>query len=415
MTGRAPLARHLASPVPLRPRCPRGLVHALLVLAIACDQQGPASDTGDLTTTFDTINGVIHVTNVGTAPEWRLTPVVSIGPKSLTETGSPDEFGRVSSATLGPEEELYIADMMNSEVRVFGLNGDHRRTFGRDGEGPGEFTNLYSVAWVGDRLLALDYNLGRITEFSAEGEPLGQRQTIGRYGGPPARLRFFHVGPDETYAITLIAGEDGLDQLFARHDGRGATGDTLPALASTLTQPSSIVCEHNDGWIWGVAIPFASALVQHPGPGGTMYTAVTGDYRIAVVRGADTLRVIERTLPSEPISDVEWEMGNKEFRDFLAETPGAECEPRRPIRPDAKPFIGDLFIAPDGKLWIEVVRTGGNRWELFDTVGRLLGSFAVVPRKEDAAPAFGPDHLVTIRRDSLDLDHVEVWRIDRGL
>ena len=373
-----------------------------------------APATPDLTTTFDTINGVIHVTNVVTAPQWHLTQVVSIGPKSLTETGSPDEFGGVSSAALGPDEELYIADMVNSEVRVFGLDGNHRRTFGRAGEGPGEFTSLYSVAWVGDRLLTLDYNLGRITEFSAAGEPLGQRQTVGRYGGPPARLRFFHVGPDETYAITLVAGDDGLRQLYARHDGRGATGDTVPALASTLTRPSSIVCEYNEGWIWGTEIPFASAFVQHPGPGGVMYTAVTGDYRIAVVQGADTLRVIERTLPAEPIPDEEWEAGIQEFRDFIAETPGAECDPRRPTRPEAKPFIGDMFIAPDGKLWVEVVRAAGNRWELFDPEGRLLGSFPVVPRKERAAPAFGPDHLVTIRQDSLDLDHVDVWRIDRG-
>lgn len=396
--------------------CARSSLYLIVAaLATACEPSDPTSGAPNLTTTFDTINGVVHVTNMGTPPQWQLTPVVSIGPKSLTETHSPGEFGRVSSATLGPDEELYIADMLNSEVRVFDMDGDHRRTFGRDGEGPGEFKSLYSVAWVGDRLLTLDYNLGRITEFSAQGEPLGQRQTIGRYGGSPARLRFFHVGPDETYAITLVAGEGGLSQLFARHDARGATGDTLPALASSLTQPSSIVCEYNDGWIWGIAIPFASAFVQHPGPGRTMYTAVTDDYRIAVVRGADTLRVIKRALPAERISDEEWEASNQEFRSFIAETPGAECEPRRPTRPDAKPFIGDLFIAPDGKLWIEVVRTGGNRWELFDTDGRLLGSFAVVPRKEDATPAFGPDHLVTIRQDSLDLDHVDVWRIDRGV
>ena len=61
-----------------------------------------------------------------------------------------------------------------------------------------------------------------------------------------------------------------------------------------------------------------------------------------------------------------------------------------------------------------MIRTAGNRWELFDAEGQMLGTFPVRPRKEWAAPAFGPDHLVTIRQDSLDLDHVDVWRIDRG-
>ena len=40
------------------------------------------------------------------------------------------------------------------EVRVFGLDGQHLRTFGRDGEGPGEFGDITSLAWVRDRLLA---------------------------------------------------------------------------------------------------------------------------------------------------------------------------------------------------------------------------------------------------------------------
>lgn len=90
------------------------------------------------------------------------------------------------------------------------------------------------------------------------------------------------------------------------------------------------------------------------------------------------------------------------------------ADPPRPTRPEAKPFIEGIYISPDGKLWVEVLRTAGNRWELFDTGGRLLGTFPVRPRKEDAAPVFGPDHLVTIRQDSLDLDHVDVWRIDRA-
>ncbi len=31
-----------------------------------------------------------------------------------------------------------------------------------------------------------------------------------------------------------------------------------------------------------------------------------------------------------------------------------------------------------------------------------------------SVPAFGPDHMVTIRQDSLEIDYVDIWRIDRG-
>ena len=67
-------------------------------------------------------------------------------------------------------------------------------------------------------------------------------------------------------------------------------------------------------------------------------------------------------------------------------------------------------MAPDGKLWVEVMRTAGNRWEIFDTEGKLLGSVPAPPRRDNRVPAFGPDYLLTIRRDSLDLDHIDVWR-----
>ena len=100
------------------------------VLVSACDQGGPGS-FGNLTTTIDTIDtidGVIRVTNTGTPPEWQLTQVVSIGPKTLAVgDGGPEEFGRVSSASLGPDEAVFVADAGNREIRVFGLDGVHRR------------------------------------------------------------------------------------------------------------------------------------------------------------------------------------------------------------------------------------------------------------------------------------------------
>ena len=169
------------------------------------------------------------------------------------------------------------------------------------------------------------------------------------------------------------------------------------------------MCHYEDA-ISFFTIPFAPQFVQHPGPGGLIYSALTSSYRIAVTRneGADTLRVIERPLPSEPIGDDEWEAGNEEFEEFRKQRRSASCEPSGPIRPDTRPLIEHIFIAPDGRLWVEVMRTAGNRWEVFDAEGRLQASVPAPPREERVVPAFGPDYLLTTRRDSLDLDHVDV-------
>ena len=402
--------------MPTRPRSPHVPLFPLLfilatVLAVACEQD-PASGADDLTTTIDTINGVLHVTTAGTPPEWRLTQVVSIGPSSVTEQETPDEFGRVSSVALGPDGTVFVADAANHEIRVFGLDGEHLRTFGRQGEGPAEFTSIYSIAWVGDRLLVFDPPLGRIGEFSAEGEWLGQRTTTGGLTG--TGIRFYSVGADEVFRYAL--GSD-MESQWVGLDSRGDTGDTLPYLRAAEDLPGAtpaIVCQYERA-IGFYPHTVGAKFVQQPASGGIMYSAWGYFYRIAATAAdGDTLRVIERDLPTEPITDGEWAAGSADFEEFRERRPDASCNPRSYSRPGRKPFIEEIFVAPDGKLWVEVIRTAGNRWEFFDTEGRLLGGVPAVPYKERTVPVFRGGHLVTIRQDDLDLDHVDVWRLERA-
>lgn len=382
-----------------------------LVAVIGCGNESPAT-RGDLTISVDTVGNIIRVYNAGTPLDWHLAPVVSIGPKSLAETGAPEEFGRVNSVALGPPGAVFVADGLNREIRGFGLDGAHLRTFGRNGEGPGEFRSLYSLAWVSDRLLTLDSSLGRIGEFSAEGEWLGQQRVEGSVSGSVDHIRFRPVSADQVYRLGFMRQGTGVTSVLVGHDARGETGDTL----SWLQPPAGstgILCTH-DPLITFFDSPFGSRLVQHPGEDGVHYSAMTDVYRIAVTRNpTDTLRIIERSLSEEPISNEEWAAANREFEEFLAEHPNATCDPRRPNRPPRKPLIEDIFFAPDGTLWVEVIRTAGNRLEVFDPEGRLLGSVPAPSRKQGSVPAFGAGHLVTVRRDSLDLDHVDVWRVER--
>ena len=383
-------------------------------LAAACDQETSTAGGGDLATTFDTIGGGVHVTNTGTPPRWQLTPVVSIGPKSLTEQQTPDEFGSVSAVALGPGETVFVADNTNLEVRVFGFDGAHLRTFGRSGQGPGEFRSLYSLAWVGDRLVTFDPHQGRIGEFSADGEWLGQRRTAGGLTGSPAFIRFFPVGEDEAFRF---ARDPDLGVRWVGFDSGGETGDSVSFLTAPEDLPGQvepIFCTWEDGRIGLYPHTVGAKFVQHPGSGGVMYSAHGYFYRVAVTQDeGDTLRVIERTLPTEPVSDEEWATGSAEFDEAMERWPGGSCNPRSYNRPERASFINEVFVSPDGKLWVEVIREAGKRWEFFDPEGRLLGSVPAVPFKERTVPVFRGDHLATVRQDDMDLDHVDVWRLER--
>lgn len=226
-------------------------------------------------------------------------------------------------------------------------------------------------------------------------------------------IRFWRTGIDEAYYLTrALVSAPGRWSEFVGVHSRGETGDTLLQFAGPSV--ATIRCEPSRDRSSGFAIPFGAKLVQRPGPGGLMHSAMTDAYRIALTdANDDTVRVIERSLPAEAISDEEWDDGNTRYRALRDTFPLMRCDPLRPPRPDAKPFIEQIDIAYDGSLWVEVIREGGNLWEVFDTDGRLLAGLPAPP-KGHLPPAINADHVLTVRKDELGLDHVDVWRIDRG-
>jgi len=389
---------------------------ALLAAGCATDAGNPGS-AGSLATAVDTVGTWVRVVNSGDPPERGLALVATIGPGAETDAEGPGDFGAAASVAFGPDDqEVYVADRLNCEIRVFGIGGRHRRTFGRCGEGPGEFTrSLHSIAWVGDKLLAFDFGGGRIGELAGDGEWLGQRR-VDAVGRGSSYYALYRTGPDEAYAQALAVRTDrgGLGYAFFGHDADGATTDTVWSLRP-LAVTTGMVCTREDEGSTFVDFfenPYAPSLLQHPGPGGTLWSAVTSEYRVVVARGDDTLRVIERDLAPEPVADEEWDAVLRQFETWLEDRPGVACEPRRPERPAAHRLVEGLFLDAGGYLWVEVARAGARRWELFDAEGRLLAQLPAGNRKKHLLPAFGARHLATIREDGLGRDHVDVWRIE---
>lgn len=67
-------------------------------------------------------------------------------------------FQRIVSVARGEEGNLVVADAGWGEIRVFDSGGEHVRTIGREGEGPGEFQSL-SGAWPGSEGAAADHRI----------------------------------------------------------------------------------------------------------------------------------------------------------------------------------------------------------------------------------------------------------------
>ncbi len=156
-------------------------------------------------------------------------------------------------------------------------------------------------------------------------------------------------------------------------------------------------------------------MFEHPTVGGSVMTAWSAQYAIALVDpNGDTVRVIEREREPVPISNAEWEDATREFEDFKEEWPGAECEPRGFPRPEFKHAFTNLLLDVDGRLWVEAVTPSGTEWDVFSTDGRLVGTVVGFDYDRSLAPALNGDDIVWISRDSLGVQRVHLARLFEG-
>jgi len=102
-----------------------------------------------------------------TPPRWSLVPELRIGGEAAT--GPEYEFTTIRDIAIGPGGAIYVTQGQEQEIRVYDAQGKYVRTIGRQGGGPGEFTGLGSIGFVGDTLYTMDFRQRRITLYRADG------------------------------------------------------------------------------------------------------------------------------------------------------------------------------------------------------------------------------------------------------
>jgi hypothetical protein len=304
-----------------------------------------------------------------------------------------------------------VADALSHDIRVFAPDGSLMSRIGREGQGPGEFLAVYSLAWVGDILLALDLGNGRVAELAPSGEWLGTRAAPGRVSGSPALLRFYAVDDLTVYQWSLNATGTGAQRVWIEHRPGGVSAEWAQ-LRLEPPGPTGIRCNAPDGSISFFEMPFGGRLLQHPAGPGMTYVAWTRDYRIALLDAqGDTLRVIERESTKVPITDVEWDAARSEYAAFVDKWPGATCDPSNVPRPDSKPAFRNLLMDTSGRLWVEAYTERGLVWEVFDREGLLAGTVPGFDYDSRVAPSIRDQVVTWVDADSLGVQRVRVARL----
>jgi len=343
-------------------------------------------------------------------------------------------FGFVADVAFGPDSTIYVLDGMNAEVRVFDLDGKHLRTFGRKGQGPGEFQLPNRLAVSDEYVRVNDPPQGRIVWFTLDGQHVETSRSPGAELGLTAVLPLRHgiwLGAKDsritTHGVEPLIG--GSRAYVARHGAAFRASNAL--VVGTFRQDAlqfDTIFQYDHGSImylmpgrgfgffgprwgsgggWGVAGDTLVLLVD----------AFQGEIRsLAVTEGGLIPRGnLQLPITPEPLSEREWRAVERVERLERDLSPGLHL-----VGPPFRAQLGGPIVTESGEVWVRRLHTDPTQQsqpsESTYFVVRLdHGSYEEreLPTGFTLRAGKG-DLLLGVRRTELGVFYVEVWRTGGG-
>lgn len=337
--------------------------------------------------------------------------------------GSPEyQLFRVSGGTVLDDGRVAVMNAGTREIRVFDGRGGFLATFGSEGEGPGEFMNPTLLGRIAeDSLVVFDTGLRRASLVDVE----------------TGAMRSFTVAP-EGVAFPVPQGVDANGSIVFgggmafNSDGGFPTGRVrLPAAwvsVDRLGELRASLGEHLSFEMWAQAgpagfsartLPFGRNTVGSTGDGevclgssdhyeimcketnsGTMVRIIRVDRAARTVTQRDRDAYVESEL-----EDADTENQRRDFMALMAEMPV----------PATMPAYGAMVHDEAQNLWVMDYAPLGQHsertWTVFDPSGRAIGR--VVTPAGARVLEVGADYVLTLTRDEMDVESVQVYQLDR--
>lgn len=354
---------------------------------------------------------------------WRLSaePALTIGE---VEGDDAQLLNRVFSADVLPDRRIVLSNSGSHEVRIYSPSGVLETTFGREGQGPGEFGDFSSMrllATSADTIAVSDERLSRVHIFDTGGAYVRTLRpvVVDGFGRPGLHGRFstgewLGFMPVGTGALSgdpgdLIRSEFG----FLVYEPGLSTARELGRVAGR----PRVVNELGGGSIHFPFIP----LTPEP------IFAVRGEFLYLNVRGTTELREIAAT--GELTRIIRWRRSRTPTGDiwarFSEEFLQEVSEDRRPAYarlldrsgipiPDSVPALSEVVVDDLGHIWAQHYRlpwTAERRWSVFDPEGRWLGD--IVTPERLTVFAIGQDYVMGRHVDDLGVERLMLYDLAR--
>lgn len=390
----------------------------LAAVASGCADRTASSDSVHAETRDSAGITIIEHTSVETLPAlgWTVGPAPEV---SIGDTGGDaayELFG-VEDAMRLSDGRILLTNAGTSEIRVFDAQGVHLSSWGREGEGPGEYTGLTDLAeWPGDSILAWDFFQNRLTLYDRDGA-VGRTDRL-TLGEGEAAAEFSGILPDGTILTASLLS-------FA--PGEQTSGLVRRSRNFARVDPAGIQLsdfgEHVDEEYW--VHPEVGAIVRHPfrrsvhsavwndrviisgndrfelrayDPSGVLDVIIRVDHPMIPVSSADVAEIVEARL--------------SEADDRARATLERVFEDMPPV--ESFPAFSEIVVDSEGDLWVrQYVRPPGERssWVVFESDGTARGVIEL-PAGLDVY-RIGQDYVLGKSTDDFDVEHVQLWRLQR--
>ena len=358
----------------------------------------------------------------GVIPSWTVSPSSSL---TIEDDGTPaKQFVRVMGVARLSDGGIAVANRGTNDIRIFDARGRHIATFGRTGEGPGEFRRIEWVGRSGDTAWFHDSGLQRITAVL-----LGPRPSLSgitRITATGKRERFSVTGrlTDGRWVVTTnvsptFDGPPGVHRLPGSTGIIATTGDGEVAWLGDFR--SAAIFVHNptgdfkNASVGPIAFP---PWLRSATSGGLIWIGDSGGDSLVVVRSRDlsrfTIRIpMERRAPGRALIDAAraQELGQNPTPEGKAFT---DAKYSTKYLPPRLPSFESLLPGPQGELWIQAYagnRANPTHYVVIDSNGRPRGRVSV-PGGSRVREA-GLDYVILVHEDEDGVESIRVHQLVR--
>ena len=343
----------------------------------------------------------------------RDEPVLTIG--ADLQAPAEYQFESIGDVIRLPDGGVLVADLGDNTLRAYREDGTYAATWGREGEGPGDFSFLGGVDRLGaDSVVAWDRRLLRLTVFDMTGG-VGRLTSVRE--APELVLRGA-IGPDRLVFERVVEFEFTSSELMDILAGRGGQEEYQ------REQGWLEVRDATGGPVAEVG-PFPNTEYHFPTPDTRFFgplrysrSTVTGVWGSLAIAGPNDTYELRAHAADGGLARIIRLNRAPVATDGSHRRAFAEANPDRdPDVPMAShlPMFGAVMEDALGHLWVRDYDMPGEDtigWTVFDSEGFLVTRLTTSDRL--TIREIGRDHVLGTRTDELGVQSVVVLVLDRG-